>query len=277
MFKRKAFTLIAALLPLLSACHDVTEYSGTPEAGLLFLDPATLEVEGTLSGVPGAVSICATGMNSFCVASSEGILYLYDAVSMELDTSFTIGGQSSAGYGSMVYVPWKSSLYVIGTPGTIIEVGLPDGGIRDVLTCVDAPANLVVNRTQSYMYVENPNTKSVFRISTTNNSVYRVYDFDRAPSGVICGTTGADTILCGNQRPPVHRVRPARGLRLPKVCLFRPRGGHGEKRRPLQGHLRRSMRRPRYRRTDGGGFTFPLQQLPGYPVRGRAKGASEPH
>ncbi|GEM_PF-3383628 len=222
MFKRNAVTLITALLPVLSACHDVTEYSGTPEAGLLFLDPATLEVEGTLSGVPGAVSICATGMNSFCVASSEGVLYLYDAVAMELDTSFTIGGQSSAGYGSMVYVPWKSSLYVIGTPGSIIEVGIPGGEIRDVLTCVNAPANLVVNRTQSYMYVSNPGTNSIFRISTNSNQVYKVFVFDRTPSEVICGMAGNDTLLVTTSDPQnIAYVQPIQSS-FPRTVEFTP-------------------------------------------------------
>ncbi|MFO7627439.1 MAG: hypothetical protein R6V62_09295 [Candidatus Fermentibacteraceae bacterium] len=222
MFKRNVVIVIAALLPVLSACHDVTEYSGTPEAGLLFLDPVTLEVEGTLSGVPGAVSICATGMNSFCVASSEGVLYLYDADAMELDTSFVIGGQSSAGYGSMVYIPWKSSLYVIGTPGSIIEVGIPGGEIRDVLTSVDSPGRLVSNRTQSFMYVENPNTNSVFRISTTNNSVFRVYEFDRTPSGVICGTTGDDTLLVATNDPQnIAYVQPV-DYAYPRVAQFAP-------------------------------------------------------
>lgn len=222
MPERTAVIVIAALLPILTTCHDVTEYSGTPEAGLTFLDPVTLEVEGTLSGVPGAVSICATGMNTFCVAGSEGVLYLYDAVAMELDTSFTIGGQSSAGYGSMVYIPWKSSLYVIGTPGSIIEVGIPGGEIRDVLTSVNSPASLVTNRTHSFMYVENPNTNSVFRISTTNNNVFRVYEFDRTPSGVICGTTGDDTLLVATNDPQnIAYVQPV-DYAYPRVAQFTP-------------------------------------------------------
>jgi len=222
MFKRNAFIVVAVLVSVLPACHDVTEYSGTPEAGLTFLNPVTLEVEGTLPGVPGAVSICATGMNSFCVASSEGALYLYDAVEMALDTSFTIGGQSSAGYGSMVYVPWKSSLYVIGTPGSIIEVGLPGGEIRDVLTSVNAPSRLVTNRSQSFMYVENPNANSVFRISTTSNGVYRVYEFDRTPSGVICGTAGDDTLLVATSDPQcIAYVQPV-DYAFPRIEQFAP-------------------------------------------------------
>jgi hypothetical protein len=228
MIKRTAVTLLALLFPVISACHDATEYSGTPEAGLTFLDPVTLEVEGTLPGAPGAISICATGMNTFCVASSEGVLYLYDAIAMELDTSFTIGGQSSAGYGSMVYVPWKSSLYVIGTPGSIIEVGLPGGEIRDVLTSVNSPTNLATNRTHSFMYVENPNTNSVFRISTTSNVVYGVYEFDRTPSGVVCGTAGDDTLLVATSDPqciayvqPVDYAYPRPAFLAPVVDMER--------------------------------------------------------
>lgn len=222
MIKRNAVTTLALLFFILSACRDVTEYSGTPEAGLTFLNPVTLEVEGTLSGVEGAVSICATGMNTFCVASSEGVLYLYDAIAMELDTSFVIGGQSSAGYGSMVYIPWKSSLYVIGTPGSIIEVGLPGGVIKDVLTSVNSPASLVTNRTHSFMYVENPNTNSVFRISTTSNSVFRVYEFNRTPSGVICGTAGADTLLVATNDPQnIAYVQPV-DYAYPRVAQLPP-------------------------------------------------------
>ncbi len=222
MLKRNAIIVLAALFHFLPACQDITEYSGVPEGGLLFLDPVTLELAGTLPGVEGAVSICATGMNTFCVASSEGVLYLYDAVSMTLDTSFTIGGQSSAGYGSMVHVPWKSSLYVIGTPGSIIEVGIPDGEVRDVLTSISAPTSLVANRTQSFMYVESPNTNSVFRISTTSNTVFRAYNFDRTPSGVICGMGTEDTILVATNDPQnIAYVQPTGALH-PRAVIFHP-------------------------------------------------------
>lgn len=221
MLKSKAVTLLAAMLPLVSACHDVIEFSGVPEAGLVFLDPVTLEVVGTLSGVPGAVSICATGMNAFCVASSEGILYRYDAVSMTLDTSFVIGGRSSAGYGSMVYIPWKSSLYVIGTPGSIIEVGMPDGEIKAVLANADSPTELVANRNQSFIYVNNPGTNSIFRINTQSNQVYRVFNFDRTPSGMITGFQEDDTLLVTTSDPQcIAYVQPA-DYAYPRVAEFR--------------------------------------------------------
>jgi len=131
-----------------------------------------------------------------------------------------IGGQSSAGYGSMVYVPWKSSIYVIGTPGSIIEVGIPGGVIRDVLTSVNGPASLVCNRTHSFMYVENPTTNSVFRISTSTNTVFRVYEFGRTPAGVICGTTGDDTLLVTTNDPQnIAYVQPADFVYTRQVCF----------------------------------------------------------
>lgn len=201
----KAKHILAAILMMtiqMVSCKSFTEHPETPSSGILFVDPLTLETEGFLDGINGGASICRTNANSLCVASSEGRLYLVDAVSMTLDTSFIIGGPQSSGYASMVYIAPKTSLYVIGSMNQLLEVRMPSGEVVDVLDYLDAPREIVSNDTGSFVYVSSPSTNRVFRVSTTSNLVQEYYDFVESPARITCGArSGKDTLLVSTNSP----------------------------------------------------------------------------
>ncbi len=220
MSMRPVAAVSAALL--LAACNNFSEYSSAPQAGLIFLDPITLAVEGTLDGVEGGTSICATGPTTFCVASNTGRMFLYDADTMTPDTSFVIGLEQSAGYGDMLYVPWKSSIYIIGAMGSILEIGIPGGEEKAELTFASNPSHLSMNQTATFLYVTDPSNRSVYRMSISSNVLYKTFVLERTPVGTACCTRGLDTLLIATSDPAgVGYVQPVESVFRREVA-YRP-------------------------------------------------------
>jgi len=196
MMRIPALSSAAAItLLLLNGCHSFTEHSGAPKTGILFLDPFTLELTGSLDGVEGATAICNLKGGKFAVLGNTGVMHIYDGETMALDTSFTVGPPQSAGYGDMTFIPWKNSVYIIGAQGSILEVGVPDGTLRAEITGFGAPARIVSTRTGGHVYVSDPVNQRVHGVSTQTNQKDRTFNYSRVPTVLECNAWGADTLL----------------------------------------------------------------------------------
>lgn len=194
MNRRTALAFIAALAA--SGCSNFTEYSELPSAGLFVLDPDNLEILGTIPGVEGARALCAAGEGGiFFVSSSTGELHRFDSGTMNLDTSFVIGPGGSSGYGSMAYVEWKNSLYVVGALGNIIEVNAATGEIRNDIGSIPSPALITPSRNGDHLYVSSPLQKRVFGLSTHTNAIRWNWVYDLTPSVAGMNTGFRDTLL----------------------------------------------------------------------------------
>lgn len=190
-----------AVLILISGCQSFTEHSGPPPGALIFINAETMEVEGTLDGIRGGASICAVGAHDLRVASTDGKLHFVNALSMSLDTTVTIGQPHSSGYGSMAYAPWKSSLYIIGAMGAVLEVGVDDGLLKDQLTVGYSPAMITASGSSEYLYVSDPAYSRIHSVNTESNLVHRNYNLSRPPTVFELGPSGEDTLLISTGSP----------------------------------------------------------------------------
>ena len=195
---------------LLPACSNFTEYSGTPSAGLLILDPDNLEIVATLDGIEGGRTLCAGLDLEFFVSSTSGELHVYNAATAERDTSFVIGAGSSAGYGSMAYIPMTNSVYIIGALGTILEVDMDDFSVTDDFTAGSSPAFMTPSRDFDYVYITDPLNNKVHAVRTTSNTVQKTWLFTRTPTVMSTCTMGSDTLLISTTDPKgVAYIQPA--------------------------------------------------------------------
>ncbi len=221
-------SLVMAVAALaLAGCSNFTEYSGPPEAGLLFVDPNGLELLGSLDGVQGGRALCAGDGSAFFVSSTTGTLYRYSSESMALDTSFVIGPGSSAGYGSMAYVPGSRSVYVIGALGTILEVSAVSGTVLDDFSAGSSPSCIGVSRGTDMLFVTDPLNRRVHGVRTTDNKLLKTWLLLRTPTVFSNNTMGSDTLLIATNdskgiayMQPADYGSPARQVALPPATDF---------------------------------------------------------
>lgn len=205
----RSFFICAAAL-LLTACSNFTEYSGTPSAGLLLLDPDDLTILGTLDGIEGGRALCAGSDLEFFVSSTSGELHVYNAQTLSLDTAMVIGPGSSAGYGSMAYIPMTNSVYVIGALGTMLEVDIDEYAVTDEFTAGSSPAFLTPSRGFDFVYVTDPILNKVHAVRTTSNTVQKSWLLAHTPTVMCANTMASDTLLISTNDPRgVAYVQPA--------------------------------------------------------------------
>lgn len=209
---------------MLPACSNFTEYSGTPSAGLLVIDPETLETVGTLDGIEGGRALCAGHDHEFFVSSTSGELHVCDAGTISHDTSFVIGAGSSAGYGSMAYIPMTNSVYIIGALGTILEVDIDEFTVTDDFTAGSSPSLLTPSRGFDHVYVTDPLNNKVHAVRTNSNTVQKTWMLAHTPTVLLDNTRGSDTLLISTNDPrgvayvqPADFSSPARKVSLPPV------------------------------------------------------------
>lgn len=204
-----------------AACSNFTEYSGAPSAGLILLDPQTLEILGTLDGIEGGRALCAGSDLEFFVSSTSGEIHVYDAQTLLRDTSLVIGPGSSAGYGSMAYVPMTNSVYITGALGTILEVDMDDCAVTDEFTAGSSPAFITPSRNFDFVYVTDPLLNKVHAVRTTTNTVQKSWLLAHTPTVMCVNTLHSDTLLISTNDPrgvayvqPADFVSPARKVNL---------------------------------------------------------------
>jgi DNA-binding beta-propeller fold protein YncE len=211
----------APLFFILCCCQSFTEHSGPPRAGLVIIDAHSLEILGTLDGIPGGRALCAGRDGGFYVASTTGTLYRGNSYSMTLDTSFVIGPGGSAGYGSMAYIPWKKSLYVIGATGTLLEVNTTNFTVAAEVAAGGSPTYMVPSRTSDYLFVTDPLNNRVHTVNTSTNQMVRTFQLGDSPTVMACNAWGNDTLLVSTSDPvgtayvqPWQQGSPARRVTL---------------------------------------------------------------
>ncbi len=204
---RSIFMCAAAVL--LVACSNFTEYSGTPSAGLLIVDPDNFEIVGTLDGIEGGRALCAGLNNEFFVSSTSGELHAYNASTITHDTTIVIGPGSSAGYSSMAFVPMTNSVYIIGALGAILEVDIDDYAVTDEFTAGSSPSCITPSRSFDFVFITDPLNNKVHAVRTTSNTVQKTWLLAHTPTVMLDNTMGSDTLLIStNDSRGVAYVQP---------------------------------------------------------------------
>jgi len=115
--------LIGAVLGT-SGCHSVTEVSGSVQSSVTFISTSDFSIVNTLEGIEDGRCICSINSTLFFVYNSSGRLYRIDSGEMIVDTSFVIDTGSGQPAFDMTSPPPRSSLFVLGSGGKIIQVSI---------------------------------------------------------------------------------------------------------------------------------------------------------
>ncbi len=179
-----------------SGCSNFTEYSELPSAGFFVIAQESLELLGTIPGVEGARALCAAGDKGlFFVSSGTGELHRLNSETMARDTVFTVGPGSGSGYGSMAYVGWKNSLYLVGALGNILEINAATGEIMDDIGSIPAPATITPSKDGLHLFVSSPMQKRVYGLNTRSNAIQWNWIYDLTPTVTGINTGFPDTLL----------------------------------------------------------------------------------
>lgn len=171
-----------AVLTLVTGCTDLTEFQGTFEVGVHIIDPASMLVDRTVTGISGARSLCPISSSYFLVATTEGRVNRYDLQTLELLGSSEVDFGSPAGFFDMVSSPLEGSVYLIGSLGKIVEIDLPECQPLDAFSVCESPVDLLMaGDGRPYMYVADAATERILEVRIETNAVSRHCQMSSAP------------------------------------------------------------------------------------------------
>lgn len=195
----RILSVLFASLFLFSGCHNVTEVSGSIQSTVTLISTSDFTIVNTLEGVTDGRSICSINNTLFFVYNAFGRLYRIDSGEMAIDTSFIIDtgtGQPSFG---MTSPPPRSSLFVLGSGGQIIQVSVESNSV--VGTFSPGPSTVALCSSRSM-----PNTM-IYTVDGQDNYVREInpssYNIERSdvlwltPSCVTIAYDG-DSLLVGS-------------------------------------------------------------------------------
>ena len=193
--------LAAAWLLATVSCHDPVEYDTTARSGVTRIRVADNAVLGTAEEILDGRSLCSLGNSQFLVASGGGFLYRFDSEAMILDTSFSIGFGSGAGYGAMA-LPKPGSVYVIGAAGKLIEVSLQTNSVVDEFEAGPMPRALCSTAANQRLFVADGSDGRVREVDTGVNLVLRETEpLDALPVSLVAETFLDEYLLAGCPDP----------------------------------------------------------------------------
>jgi len=196
----RILSVLFASLFLFSGCHNVTEVSGSVQSSVTFISTSDFTIVDTLEGITDGRSICSINNTLFFVYNAYGRLYRIDSSEMVIDTSFTIDpGTGQPAFG-MTSPPPRSSLFVLGSGGQIIQVSIASNSV--VGTFSPGPSTIALCSSRSM-----PNTM-IYTVDGQDNYVREIdpssYDIVRSdllwltPSCVTIAFDG-DSLLVGSE------------------------------------------------------------------------------
>lgn len=195
MVTRTVASLVSAVV-LLCGCTDLTEFDSTVTAGLHVISPSNLTVVQTLHGIDGGSSICVPNSEIFLVATTNGTLLRYNSSTLEQTGVFAVSQPSSMGFFDMIYSPMEDNVYLIGSPGNIIEVDLPDCEVLDIFSVCATPVDLLRGEDRPFLYVADASSETIVEVCIENNSRSRICYLKSAPV-CMAADQEPDTLLVG--------------------------------------------------------------------------------
>jgi len=164
------FVYISFLILVVVAlgCHEVMEYQSNDQSRLTFIRSADFQVDRHMDGLQQGRTLLPAGSNKLILLSADGTLSRIDSEEMTIDTSYTIGGSSGAGYGDAA-IATNGNLYVLGPGSQIIEVNLTNNSVEDQFTPGSKPGAICASVTQDRLYFIDSVEDYIGEIWTSNN------------------------------------------------------------------------------------------------------------
>jgi hypothetical protein len=153
---------------LAAGCHQVTEFQSSDSSSLVFISTGDLQVTHVIGGIEGGRTLVPNGSGEVLAITSQGILYRIDIETVEVDTSYSIGGSSGTGYGDAV-IASNGNLYVLGPGSQVIEVNLGSNTVEDNFAPGSSPVALAASPTLDRVYFIDQAENSIGEILTLNN------------------------------------------------------------------------------------------------------------
>jgi len=158
------------LLLLLAACHSVTEFEEEAASRLYLVRTSDFQVQTSMEGFTGGRTLVPTGAGNMIVIGADGVLHRLNMNSLQVDTSYAIGGGSGSGYFDAATAD-NGNLYVIGPGSSIIEVDLSDNVLEDNFTVTTTPGAISASTKLGRLYVLDDGIGDLYEVRTSDNTV----------------------------------------------------------------------------------------------------------
>ena len=165
---KSAFIPFLFILILAFGCHEVMEYQSNDQSRITFIRSSDFQVERSMSGLQQGRILLSGGSNELILLSADGTLSRIDSEAMIVDTSYTIGGSSGAGYSDGA-IATNGNLYVLGPGSQVIEVNLATNSVEDQFTPGSKPGSICASSTMGRLYFTDSSEDYIGEIWTSNN------------------------------------------------------------------------------------------------------------
>jgi hypothetical protein len=149
-------------------CHEVMEYQSNDQSRITFVRSSDFQVDRYMDGLQQGRTLLSGGSNEIILLSADGTLSRIDSEEMTVDTSYTIGGSSGAGYGDAA-IATNGNLYVLGPGSQVIEVNLATNSVEDQFTPGSKPGAICASSTMGRLYFIDSVEDYIGEIWTSNN------------------------------------------------------------------------------------------------------------
>lgn len=196
--------LLASLMGL--SCAKLTEYDLSWESSLRVYSPEDLSLVASFPEVTAPRSMMIVPGMVF-VASTEGIVYSFDAETRELIAQHQVGPASASGYGRMVFSPTEGTAYLIGATGKILELSIPDCEVLDEFSLGTSPFDLEVTAgNPGYLWVADASSNTIYQVRLSDNlNLANTHFYGTQIVQCMEGLWGTDTLIVGTS-DLVYRV-----------------------------------------------------------------------
>ena len=165
---KSVFVPFLFLLMLTLGCHEVMEYGSNDQSRITFIRSSDFQMERYMDGLSQGRALLSGGSNEIILLSADGTLSRINSEEMIVDTSYTIGGSSGAGYGDAA-IATNGNLYVLGPGSQIIEVNLAANSVEDQFSPGSKPGSICASTTMGRLYFIDSVEDYIGEIWTSNN------------------------------------------------------------------------------------------------------------
>lgn len=196
--------VLASLVGL--SCSELTEYDLSWESSLRVYSPEDLSLVASFPEMTAPRSMMIVPGMIF-VASTEGIVYSFDAETRELIGEHQVGPASASGYGRMVFSPTEGTAYLIGATGKILELSIPDCEVLDEFSPAASPFDLeITTGNPGHLWVADAYSNNVYQVRLSDNlALDHTHFLDTQIVQCMEALWGADTLIVGTSSL-VYRV-----------------------------------------------------------------------
>ncbi len=165
---KSVFIPISILLMIILGCHEVMEFGSNDQSRITFIRSSDFQVERSMGGLQQGRVLISGGSNEIILLSADGTLSRINSEEMTVDTSFSIGGSSGAGYGDAA-IATNGNLYVLGPGSQVIEVNLATNSVEDQFSPGSKPGSICASTTMGRLYFTDSVEDYIGEIWTSNN------------------------------------------------------------------------------------------------------------